>query len=450
MGLSALPVRSNQVNCVRVRIPTVRTSLLLAAVPWAAALVAGCRWLSSGVEYPDAVTVEWRVLAELSNGVRVYNGGYGSAIAPHPTRKGYFYLLTDRGPNVDTAQSVEKRFVRPSFTPRIELFTLDGTRLAGVQVIELKDSAGRRLTGLPNPPVADGNGEVAVDLTGQRLPFDPDGIDPEGLVALRQGGFWISDEYGPHLLHVDRTGRTIERVSPAAKNRQGHALPKVFALRRPNRGMEGLTITSDGRLLVGIMQSALDNPSAAVRTTTRATRLLTYDLVTGATHQFVYLQEQPDLSNSEIASLSRTEFLVLERDDRFGGDPAAPAPIKRIYKVDLNGATDLSDSADRTSGRLFDGDTLEQLTDEQFRSAGIVPVAKTLVADLLALPGGYPHDKPEGLAILDRQLLAVCNDDDFGITSDGSGALIQKIFPAVGNIVDRSQVFFLKLKAPLW
>ena len=428
--------------------PGPKARSLSAAIPLLAALVAGCETSGPAIEYPALAVVEWRPLGELSDGIKIHNGGYGSAIVLHPARTGYFYLLTDRGPNIDTEWSTNKRFVYPSFAPHIGLFKLDGTRLVRVAVIELKDAAGRRLTGLPNPPVRDGTGEMAVDLQGKALPLDPDGIDSEGLVAMKDGSFWVSDEYGPHLLHVDGSGRTVERISPAVKNREGHALPSVFATRRPNRGMEGLSITPDGRTLVGIMQSALGNPSAVVGKTTRAARLLMYDLVTGATQQFVYLQEQPDLSNSAIAALSRTEFLVLERNDSFGGNLAAGACCKRIYRIDVANATDLSDPADGANGRLFNGKTLEQLADAELRSAGIVPAAKTLLLDLLSLPGGYPHDKPEGLAIVGPQLLAVSNDDDFGITGDESGALVQKILPAAGSI-ERSEVYFLRLTAPL-
>jgi hypothetical protein len=35
------------------------------------------------------------------NGVEVINGGFGSGAAAHPTRKGEFYVITDRGPNTD-------------------------------------------------------------------------------------------------------------------------------------------------------------------------------------------------------------------------------------------------------------------------------------------------------------------------------------------------------------
>ena len=35
------------------------------------------------------------------------------------------------------------------------------------------------------------------------LPKDPNGYDSEGLVALKDGTFWVSDEYGPFITHFD-------------------------------------------------------------------------------------------------------------------------------------------------------------------------------------------------------------------------------------------------------
>jgi phytase-like protein len=408
-----------------------------------AALHGGCKGSSRAIVYPDAALIESRRLLQLPNGVTVHEGGYGSAIALHPTRPGWFYLLADRGPNVDTDRSREKRFLIPGYAPRIGLFELRGSVLRRRAVIELQDASGRGLSGLPNPR-DDGPNETAVDLTGTRLDLDPGGLDPEGLVALADGTFWICDEYGPHLLHVDRAGRTLERISPMARDRQGRALPRVLAKRRPNRGMEGLTITPDGRALVGLMQSALDNPSPSVRPTAAVSRLLVLDLATGGTRQLVYLQERPALVSSEITALSGTAFLVLERDERFAGDPAAPA-CKRIYRIDIRGATDVSDPSDGPNGKLVAGRTLEELSPDQLRAAGIVPVTKTLVIDLLALPAGYPHDKPEGLAVIDGRILAVSNDDDFGVTDGPGAAVAQKTLPGAGQRVDRNEVRFVDL-----
>jgi hypothetical protein len=312
----------------------------------------------------------------------------------------------------------------------------------------LRDALGTPLSGLPNPPGGGGTGETPLDANGNVLPFDANGIDPEGLVALTDGTFWLSDEYGPHILHVDATGVTLERINPFGTGTGGRTLPRVFATRRANRGMEGLTITPDNSTLVGIMQSSLDNPSNAVRRTSRITRIVTFHIATGVTQQFVYLQELPGLSNSAIVARSATSFLVLERDGDFPGDPNNPSDIKRIYHIDLTGATDVSDPADGAHGRLFGGQTLEQLClntpcDTALAVNGIVPVSKSLVVDLLTLGRLYPHDKPEGFVVIDNTTLAVVNDDDFGVV-DMNGALSEKLLPATGS-VDQNELWFIQI-----
>ena len=54
------------------------------------------------------------------NGVDVINGGFGSGAAAHPSRKGEFYVITDRGPNTDYLNG--KKFPAPNFTPTIMHF----------------------------------------------------------------------------------------------------------------------------------------------------------------------------------------------------------------------------------------------------------------------------------------------------------------------------------------
>jgi hypothetical protein len=410
-----------------------------------AAVLATIGCYGNETRYPEVAQVESRVLLERDN-VTVRNGGYGSAAAVVPGRPGFFYLLVDRGPNVDTVNGDEKAFLLPEFAPHIGLFELDGAALTRVAVVEMKDSAGRRLSGLPNAGGDADAIERAVAPDGTPLARDPNGVDTEGMAALADGTFWIGDEYGPYLLHLDASGRESERLSPFGKNPHGRALPRVLARRRLNYGIEGLAATPDGTLLIAAMQSALDNPSRDVRAATRSTRLITLDPRNGATRQFVYLRERPEHSVTEIAALSATVFLVIERDDGFASDPGQPAQHKRIYRVDIGRATDVSDADDGEGGRLFGGRTLEQLTDSELAAAAVTPAAKTLVVDLLMLEGGYPHDKPEGLVVLDGRLLAVANDDDFGIDSDSQGRVVPKTIPGLGRL-DRNEVYFIPVDA---
>jgi hypothetical protein len=408
----------------------------------AVACVGACS-ANSTVDYPQVAQVESRALLQRPDGVTVQHGGYGSAIAAVPGRPGFIYLLVDRGPNVDTSRPDEKAFLVPRFVPHIGLFELTGQSLARVAIIEMQDAAGRPLSGLPNA-VGHSDIEKAVDADGRPLAPDPAGVDPEGLVAVSDGTFWISDEYGPYLLHLDASGREVERLSPLSRNQHGRGLPRVFARRRLNYGIEGLALTPDGTTLVAIMQSALDNPNRDVRASTRSTRLLTIDLRSGETRQFIYSREHPDFSVTEIAALSAHVFLVVERDDGFATDEARPARHKHVYRIDLSRASDISDPADGEAGRLVAGKTIEQLTELERERAGIVAADKQRAFDLLALPQGYPHDKPEGLALLEGKVLAVANDDDFGIDSDAQGMLVRKTIPGIGT-TDHNEVHFIPI-----
>ncbi len=397
------------------------------------------------IKYPAIATAAAGKVMLEHNGVKVNGGGFGSALALDPKAPGYFYLLTDRGPNVDSTDATKKVFPVPSFTPQIGRFKLEGDKLVQVGVIEIKGPDGRKISGLPNPD--NGNtGEIAVDLEGKPLGTDPYGLDSEGLVALKDGTFWISDEYGPWLVHVDAKGKMLERVGPFAGEK---SLPKVLAKRRANRGMESLTVTPDGKYLVGLMQNPVDNPDIAIRKTSKLNRIVFFDPKTGASWQYAYLMDETSSVVSEIAAITNTTFIVSERDQLFAGDAKSPAKLKRIYKIDIAKASDISDPSDSSSGKMVNGRTLEQLGEKELQDAGITPVTKELVVDLLALPGGYPHDKSEGLAIISDTLIAVSNDDDFGISPDGKGGMLPKKLPGMGNAVDINRVYFIKLDKPL-
>lgn len=387
-------------------------------------------------DLPGVITLTPGAVLATLNGVTVNNGGYGSAIATDPKAAGHFYLMTDRGPNYDYLGG--KAFPIPGFTPQIGRFVLEGNAMRLVSTVLLRRADGTPLSGLPNLPGAGGTGEIPYTVSGQTLPFDAEGVDSEGLAVAKDGTFWVSDEYGPHLVHFGTDGRTIERVNAFGP---GRTIPSVFAKRRPNRGMEGLAIQPDGKVLVGIMQSPLDNPGRTVRSS-RVTRILRFDTRTGESREHVYLLERGGLLNSEIVALTENSFLVLERDGAFPG--GAPT-FKRIYRIDVGDATDVSDPANGVNGLTFGGRTLEQLTVEELTALGVVPVTKTLVADLTAL--NYPHDKPEGIAVIDNFTIAVSNDDDFGVT-DGAGGLVAKVLPQLG-VTDFNTVYFVRVAQPL-
>ena len=95
---------------------------------------------------------------------------------------------------------------------------------------------------------------------------------------MEDGTFWVSDEYGPYIIHFDSSGKLIEKISTGGKI---NSIPKVFSLREPNKGMEGLTITPDGKYLVGIMQAPLYNPDKMSVKKSKICRILFYEIKTG-------------------------------------------------------------------------------------------------------------------------------------------------------------------------
>ena len=257
---------------------------------------------------------------------------------------------------------------------------------------------------------------------------------------LNDGSFWISDEYGPHLVHYDSEGLEIERINPFANDERNNVmvngkrllLPVEFINRRANRGMESLTITVDQTTLVGVMESAMDNPSKESRDSD-LTRIVTINLATGQIAQYLYRLNTAKHVISAIVAINSHQFYVIEHDRQM--PLQTNEAQKHIYKIDISQATDIaavnnvdkvvqnntmSIEQDQNLGLTVDKQTLEQfLTNDEAWQAladmSIKPVYKTLVVDVLA-ELDYPHDKLEGLWLRQDGSLGLLNDDDFAIT----------------------------------
>ena len=393
------------------------------------------------------------ILLTNASGYHVYNGGYGSAISvvPGPGQNHLFYYLTDRGPNVAGFGGLY--FIVPDFNPQIGVFRLEGDSLRKIRVINLKTPAGKMITGLPNPADQNPTGEVAYDANGNQLPYDPYGLDSEGLAAMDDGSFWISDEYGPHIVHFDANGNQLERVSPFQNGTNNREIPKVFMRRRANRGMEGLAVTPDNKWLAGAMQSPLDNPASPGATrdkarNSRVNRLLFFNIETGATKQYIYRTEIAGNYISEIVAISNSEFLVLERDSNFPLADNPSSSFKRVYRISISGASDVSDPSNAATGILINGKTLEvAAADNEAGFAALTPVSKSLAINIIEALPNYSHDKTEGIALIGKDLLAISNDPDFGVTDDGAGGYIPKYLPFYNpaQVIDRGETWFVKL-----
>lgn len=373
------------------------------------------------------------------NGQELFLGGFSGLWFEgiDPTTGEYkFVTHTDRGPNGEPV-GVNRPFLLPDFTPQIVRFTLDpstGALTLGER-IALKDSAGVPLTGLPNTAVAGGtastahNDEVPVDLLGNVLGRDALGGDFEGLVVdPNDGSFWMCDEYRPALYHFAPDGKLIQRFVPfgtavAAGQPAGtfgtEALPEVLAQRRQNRGFEALA-WSAGKLYAWV-QSPLRNPtttSNGVLNTNRSVRVLEFNPATLATKQYLQVMDNPNLGPSpntradkigDAVALGGGEFLVVERDDDTIFTGAGATVEKKIYRISLAGATDITSKTG-----LYGGKTVDQLTLAELAANSITPLGKVLHVDLNA--AGYNEvEKVEGLALINPGTLAVINDNDFGV-----------------------------------
>ncbi|HEY2385888.1 MAG TPA: esterase-like activity of phytase family protein [Candidatus Binatia bacterium] len=403
----------------------------------------------------DAVTLYAPALPPLAvfSGVAV-TPDFGSSFVPVPGSSDEYYGMSDLGAHVNGPHGTNVLPI-PTFDPSIGKFRLSADGQAVLeQQIPLKDATGHAYSGRVNSQ--HGSGETLTDLNGTTLAPDPNGYDPEGLVALADGTLWVSDEYGPYITHFDASGNQLERLSPI-----DGTLPTELLKRDSNRGFEGLAITPDGSTLVAMMQSALDQPDLGGSDPKRITitRIVTHRLADGDTHEYLYLLDEPASNKtavSEIAALAATTFVVDERDSDF-----PPHAYKKLWRIDLSGATDVGPASTvggatydgSAGGLLVGGQSLEALVDglsvagstSALAAHGITPVGKSLYLDVGATidaidPLGrfFAHDKVEGLALRDGgATVLVSNDSDFGvdgITNTTPPLLLDpKIRPATGT-----------------
>jgi hypothetical protein len=232
-------------------------------------------------------------------------------------------------------------------------------------------------------------------LVGSSSDFDRR-FDPEGVSVGVLGTIFTSDEYGPYINEFLGTGHLLRRIrvperffieNPSGDvDADGNSLelyPEFnVSGRQANRGMEGLTISPSGRYLFGLMQNALIQDNGLNGNTPPGrrglnNRLLRVDLLTGKTKEYVYTVDAINQGRgvNEILAINDHQFLVLERDNRSlvpTPPNAAQTPnLKRIYRIDVTGATDVSEV-----------DVLPE-TGAELAGLSITPVGKSLFIDLL-------------------------------------------------------------------
>ena len=252
-------------------------------------------------------------------------------------------------------------------------------------------------------------------------------FDPEGIRVAGNGkSVFISDEYGPYIYQFDKaTGNRIGVIALpdkfAVANLSSQGATEISANtsgRVANKGMEGLAITPDGKTLVGIMQSPLLQDGGTDGSTVR---IVTIDIATGkVTHEYAYKLDnigtvaKPKYPTvSEIVAINDHEFLVDERDGKGLGD-GSNAAVKKLYKIDLTGAADVSalsgaaNLAPKAVGKTLFLDVVAALTSVGYTTA-------TIPAKLEGVAFG-PDVLVSGVM---EHTLIVANDNDFLDTVGG-------------------------------
>ena len=243
-------------------------------------------------------------------------GGIGSGLWRGPgDGPGVFWMITDRGPNPQTAAPVKRSFPVPTFTPFILKVKAEDGAINILEAIPITGSGGAGVTGLPNNPLT--TSPASPNALGDELPYNcditavipgnHDGHDTEDLVRDVHGTFWTIEEYGPSISKIDPTGRVLKRFVPKGrKSISGDHfvvvdnLPEILDRRPRNRGFEGIALTPNNKTLMAVVQSPLTNPNTGVGNPSRVIRIIQFDIDTETpTGEYVYVM-QPEIGRAHV------------------------------------------------------------------------------------------------------------------------------------------------------
>ena len=351
--------------------------------------------------------------------------GIGSALVPIPNKPNEFYMMTDRGVNFDNVNGAGKVFGKnfplPNFAPVIVHVRLNQGSIEVIKSIPITDSQGKSVTGLSNNK----DDEIAyASNTGSVLPFNPAGLDTEALQLLPDGNFLVSEEYGPSVAVIAASGQVLVRYVPVGKTYAGAnypikaILPAIYKERRSNRGFENISVTPDGKTAYATLQSPMGNAKDKDYEKSRLIRVLRLDIsqptdakVTG---MFVLLQndksaypetdKQKDLKYSDAVAFGHDKLLFLERANK----------KFKLMVADLSVATNVLDNPHAASLILEkEAENLDKLA--------VKPAQMREVFDSRDVFFQIDTDKLEGLALLTPGVVAISNDNDFGVGENTTG-----------------------------
>jgi hypothetical protein len=323
------------------------------------------------------------------------NGSYSGTLFTQP----------DRGYNAVGTTNYVPRFnkITVAFTPAPAGSTAQNqVGLTLADTIKFTESDGTPMTSLD--PTSAGTG------TRAGLPAMPQAfngrlaLDAEGIVVNADGSIWVSDEYGPYIFRFTADGRLISAIRPPeaitpkrngadsfASNNPGpgQAAPvpaNPTTGRQNNQGLEGLSVSPDGRTLFALLQSAARQDGGTGGTGPRRhTRLLAYDLTVAGnpTLKGEYVVPLPTYSlgaatlvpaQSEMLAINNTQFLVLARDGNGRGVDNPTSLYRSILVYDISSATNIAGTAyDTTTTPIAPGGVL---------AAGIIPATSAVLVDM--------------------------------------------------------------------
>jgi len=346
----------------------------------------------------------------------------------------HFWATGDRGPNLKIKTLLAdygadhlapllpvagaKVMPRVDIGPGIAQFRIVGDAVERIASLPVTDANGAPVSGLAMPSSAHVLGEPVFDLAGSPLQPDPSGLDTEGIVALEDGSFLLSEEFGPSLVRLGRDGRVAARHVAKGTGLSGarypvhETLPAIAGTRQLNRGFEAIAVSIDQKTLFVAFQSPLAHPDEQTHARARHVRIWQLDAATlEVTRQYLYPLDPPesfvrdcaqgpvelsDLKVSEMVTLPGGGLLVLERASH----------TTKIYRIALSDALALGPEHLVRATRP----TVEELS---ARGAPLPELAKQLVFSSDDAPEISPD--LEGMAVLSPRELLLVNDNDFGV-----------------------------------
>ncbi|HEX5850273.1 MAG TPA: esterase-like activity of phytase family protein [Rubrobacter sp.] len=238
--------------------------------------------------------------------------------------------------------------------------TYDRTRDVYYSLVDNQGTTAARFYTLRLPVDGSGLGEAEVldvtilrDENGQ--PFTGADFDGEGIAITPDDELLVSSETEPSIRRFALDGTYLGALT----------VPERFSdEKQDNQTFESLSLSPNGRSLFTANEGYLTGDGETADGSDRL-RILRYeDREAGGfepTEQYFYLAD-PGLGVVDIAALSETELLVLER-----GFVSGEGNTVRIYRVSLDGAEDVSDV-------------------ESLAESGLEPVEKELLVDLVSCP----------------------------------------------------------------